>query len=355
MKEKTLFKALELHMCKEESNSVNCYSNIITVRRNTLKGTFAIEFAEFVNGVQAVIVDVVDKEVGNEFQLVSEELFKETLEIIESYANQPIVLIGTIPLSESWEQVLQEHSFVKCNEEEQALVCLEDYNNAEWVFRNENSVFEQLFPSLKNIELDFNRFIKNRNHKEATPEILFKPFQRKIQACNYSLMYSLSSLEPLTLKLTVIGTEYEFDTLFFNNPITSLFEEFHASLRLKWLVEDTVFTSSHNLASVHSRGAITEEAITLQHAALSADWNYDEMDMLFKALTSDQFNDYYDDFQLKGNKKESLQLAGFNIKIEKERNGINTIIQSEDYCYVVKTRNGFPFKAEEVDFEKQAI
>lgn len=352
---KKLLKTLELHMCKEESNSVNCYSNIMTVRRNTLKGTFAIEFAEFVNGVQAVIVDVVDKEVGNEFQLVSEELFKETLEIIESYANQPIVLIGAIPLSESWEQALQKHSFVKCNEEEQALVCLEDYNNAEWVFRNENSIFEKLFPALKNIELDFNRFIKNRNHKEATPEILFKPFQRKIQACNHSLMYSLSSLEPLTLKLTVIGTDYEFDTLFFNNPVTSLFEEFHASLRLKWLVEDTVFKSTYDLASVHSRGAIREEAITLQYAALSADWNYDEMDMLFKVLTSDQFNNYYDNFPSKVDKKESFQLMGFNIKIEKETNGINVVIHSEDYRYVVKTRNGFPFKADEVDFEKRVI
>ncbi|MCU7667606.1 hypothetical protein [Bacillus thuringiensis] len=353
MNEKKLLKTLELHMCKDEANSVNCYSNIMTVRRNPLKGTFSVEFGEFVNGLPAVIIDVVDKEIGNEFQLVSEELFKEVIEIIESHANQPLVLIGAIPLSESWEQALEKHSFVKCKEEEQALVCLPDYNNAEWVFRNENSIFEELFPALKKIELDFNRFIKNRNHKEATPDILFRPFQRKIQSCNHSLMYSLSSLEPLTLKLTV--TDYEFDTSFFDNPITSLFKEFHESLRLKWLVEDTVFASSHSLASVHSRGTIKEEAITLQHAALSADWNYDEMDILFKALKSDQFNDYYDNFPSKVDKEESLQLEGFNIKIEKERNGINVVIHSEDYRYVVKTRNGFPFKAEEVDFEKNAL
>ncbi len=216
------------------------FTDSVSYRYKNLKGTFAVEIGELVDGVLLFIIEYVNKEEGDAFSNVVDTLFKGILNFTHQKVNVPFLIlgIGENELKDSWKLIIKEYPLIPLSEKEQNLISLEDIEEIKWSFYKDNRVLKDLMPALITFQENWEDFLSCRKQRDLDIDLYYKASRKVLINRDTRIRPLVTSINPIEFAIEDVNDKELYKTQSLENSVTELFNEYLESNKFKWLLDE---------------------------------------------------------------------------------------------------------------------
>ena len=330
------------------------FTDRIGYRYKNLKGTFVVEIGELVDGVVMFLIEYINKEEGEEFSAVVDNLFKGILNFTQQKVNVPFLIlgIGENKLKDSWKPIIKEYPLIPLSEKEQNLISLVDIEEIKWSFYEDNRILKDLMPALITFQEDWEDFISCRKQRDLEIELYYKAAKKVLINRDTRIRPLVTSINPIEFAIEDINDKEVYKIQSLESPVTELFNEYLESNKFKWLLDDKIPSNLMNFVNKYRADVDLQLADEVKKSLSLAGWTEDDIDVVFNLLNENDFSDYI--YGIKSYKVKKSTIVIKQIEITTELNGkvltIRLKLNNEEF--VIKAENGLPFNSGELSFKK---
>lgn len=337
-----------------EDNRYQTYGSAdrICFRSEPMKASFVVEINYLTEFMPAFLIEVVDKETEGDFKQISLVLFNKLVKELNNRLITPFLIGGNG--SSYFLKAEGNCSDLSLFTAEEMNLLSSDEWEFNWMMSGNKGMVLNLFDKLKQFNTEFHEFTQARKTKIKTTmdNYLFLPVKTWIYVADDIVRFNLSLINTgMSISLLSSINQYKCVESLQTNSIQRLYREYNDSMRLRWLMSENIFPCAFSLASVHCRGNIQEDASALQEIALLEDWTFDDIDSVFRLLSSDEFCDFIDIAEKRPSMVHANEIHEFNIELSIKDDTWHVCLNRLSHNYQVKVHRGFPFKPDDIQLK----